>query len=132
MDEAVKEILSNYKKIAIVGLSPKEDRPSFRVAKYMKESGFEICGVRPAISSILDSKVFEKLEDVDYPLEIVNIFRASNFVPAIVDQVIKLGAKVLWLQEGVTHPDAEQRAREAGIAVISNLCIKKEYARLFT
>lgn len=125
------EILGKYKKIAVVGLSPEESRPSYGVTAYMIRQGYDIVGVRPGgLKEILGRPVYEKLQDVPGPLEIVDVFRASEHVPAIVKDAIRLKAKAIWLQEGVTHPEAEEEARQAGLAVVSNKCILKEHRKL--
>lgn len=129
-DSQIRELLTQYRSIAVVGLSPKADRPSHGVTRYLISQGYEICGIRPGGAKILDRPVYGSLTEVPGPLEIVDVFRSSDAVPEIVDQVIALGAKVLWLQEGVTSPEAEARARAAGIWVISDRCILKEHRRL--
>lgn len=127
----IPEILRTYKKIAVIGLSPDESRPSNGVTRYMIAHGYEIVGVRPGgMKEILGRPVYEKLQDVPGPLEIVDVFRASEFIPEIVKDVIRLKAKVLWLQEGISNPTAEEEARKAGIHVISNRCILKEHRKL--
>ena len=130
-DKIIKEVLSNYKKIAVVGLSPQPARPSFGVTEYMMNHGYEICGVRPGgLKDIMGRPVYEKLSDVPGPLEIVDVFRANEFIPSVVDEVLRSDAKVLWLQLGITHPIAEERARSAGLTVISDRCILVEHRRL--
>jgi len=133
-DQEIKQILDDHKTIAVVGLSPQNSRPSYRVAEYMQNHGYQICGVRPGgVQEILNSPCFESLTDVHGTYEIVDVFRASEHIPQVVDQVLavkdKLGIKVLWLQLGIEHPEAEKKAQEAGLKVISNKCIKIEYAR---
>jgi predicted CoA-binding protein len=129
--EEIKKVLTTFKKIAVVGLSPDPERPSFGVSQYMQDQGYEIIPVRPpAGTEILGVKSVGRLSDVPGPLEIVDVFRNSDAVPEIVDEAIKLKAKVLWLQEGVSHPASEAKARAAGIRVFSNLCILKEHVRL--
>lgn len=123
-----KEILTKYKKIAVVGLSPDPMRPSHSVTNYMIRHGYEIVGVRPGDKEILGRPCYASLKEVPGPLEIVNVFRAPEHVPAIVDEAIALKAKVLWLQEGVVHPQAEEKARKAGLVVVSDRCILKEHA----
>lgn len=128
---SIKEALSKYKKVAVVGISPKPDRPSFRVSKYLKDMGFNVIGVRPNSDSIEGIPVVNSLLDLKGDqIEIVDVFRASENVPFIVDEAIAIEAKVLWLQEGVSHPEAEQKAREAGLFVVSDICILKEHKKL--
>ncbi|MGE3973759.1 MAG: CoA-binding protein [Bdellovibrionales bacterium] len=130
-DSEIKKVLTQYKNIAVVGLSPQADRPSYDVTEYMIHAGYNICGVRPGgIKSILNRPCFESLADVTEPFEIVNVFRASDAIPGVVDEVLKTKAKVLWLQLGITHPEAEEKARKAGLIVISNKCILVEHRRL--
>jgi predicted CoA-binding protein len=119
-----------YKKIAVVGLSPDPSRPSYGVSNYMQEHGYEITPVRPGGEVVLGKKSVDTLSDVSGPLEIVDVFRKSDAVPEIVDEAIRLKAKVLWLQEGVTHHIAEEKARNAGLIVISDRCILKEHHKL--
>ena len=129
-DAEIKEVLTRYKKIAVVGLSPDESRPSFGVSQYMMKHGYEITGVRPAQKEIMGRPCYASLKDVPAPLEIVDVFRASDAIPAVVDECIPLKPKVLWLQLGITHPEAEEKARKAGIIVISDKCILVEHRRL--
>ena len=129
-DIEIKEIFEKYKKIAVIGLSPNSSRPSFGVTKYLVNAGFDVVGVRPGIREVMGLKVYESLTAVPQPIEIVDVFRNSEFVPQIVDEAIRVKAKVLWLQEGVTHPEAEEKARAAGLKVISDRCILKEHRRL--
>jgi len=123
----IPEILSSYRTIAVVGLSSSPWRPSFAVTEYMQSQGYEIIPVNPNESEVLGHKSHKRLEDIEVPVEIVNVFRRPQFVPEIAASAIALGAKVLWLQEGVGHPDAERRAREAGLEVVSNRCLLKEH-----
>ncbi|MCC6276486.1 MAG: CoA-binding protein [Oligoflexia bacterium] len=130
LDQQIIEALTKYKRIAVVGLSPDPDRPSFGVSQYMQSQGYKITPVRPGGEVILGEKAVESLSEVSQPVEIVDVFRKSDAVSPIVDEAIKCKAKVLWLQEGVSHPEAEERARKAGLMVFSDLCILKEHARL--
>lgn len=129
-DQQIKDVLTKYKKIAVVGLSPDPARPSFGVSRYMQEHGYEITPIRPGGETILGVRAVEALKDLQPPVEIVDVFRASDAVPEIVDAAIAVKAKVLWLQEGVIHPVAEEKARKAGLIVFSDLCILKEHHRL--
>lgn len=130
-DSEIKKILENYRNIAVMGLSPQAGRPSHGVTRYMIQQGYNIVGVRPGgIKEVLGRPMYERLADVKENYEIVDVFRANEFIPQVVDEVLKTKAKVLWLQEGITHPEAEERARRAGFTVISNLCILKEHIRL--
>jgi hypothetical protein len=126
-----KEILEKYKRIAVVGLSNNTWRASYGVSRFMQTVGYEITPVNPNETEVLGHKAYATLDDVPSPLEIVNIFRRSEFVPEIVDAAIRRGAKVIWMQEGVIHEEAAQRARDAGIEVIMDRCILKEQMKSF-
>lgn len=131
MKDEIFEILDKYKRIHVIGLSPKEDRDSYRVAKYMDKAGYSIVGIRPGIDRIGNWPCYHSVGDVPEDIEILDVFRASEHIPAIVDEAIDKKVKVLWLQLGVSHPEAEQKAKDAGITVISNHCIKIEHAERF-
>jgi predicted CoA-binding protein len=132
-DHEIKKILETYKTISVIGLSPQADRPSHDVTEYMIHQGYKIFGVRPGgIKTILGRPCFEKLIDVNEPYDIVNVFRAPEFIPEVVDEVLKTKAKVLWLQLGITHPEAEAKAKKAGLQVVSNRCILVEHRRLIS
>lgn len=124
------EILKKYRTIAVVGLSPNRARPSYGVSEYMKRSGYRIIPVNPGHSEILGEKSYRTLDDVPEPIEIVNVFRRSEYVPEIADTAIRKGAKVLWLQEGVWHDEAAEKARAAGLEVVMDTCILKEHRKL--
>ena len=120
----VRKVLA-LKTIAVVGLSPKEDRPSFRVAKYLLEHGYDIVPVRPAGEEILGLKVYESLRSVVRPVDIVDVFRRSEDCEEIAREAVAIGAKVLWLQEDVFNPAAKKIAEDAGLWVVMDTCIKK-------
>lgn len=122
------EILKKYNKIAIIGISPKPHRASYKVAMYLKSNGYDVVGIRPGIDDIEGIKVYPHLEDVPGGLEIVDVFRAIEHIPKATDFAIKCGAKVLWLQLELSHPESEERARKAGLEVVSNKCTKIEHA----
>ncbi len=132
-DEELKEMLKHYKTVAVVGISPKEDRPSFRVAAYLQSKGYRIIPVRPDGDTILAEKVYPNLMEIPKEIEIdvVDIFRKSEEVPPIVEEAIRRGAKIVWMQEGVIHQKAGEEAERAGLKVVMDRCIKKEYQRLF-
>ncbi len=125
--DPVTEILRQAKVIAVVGLSSRRHRPSFGVAQYLQQSGYKIIPVNPNESEVLGVKCYSRLEDVPKPVDIVDIFRRSEFVPAIVESAIAIGAKAVWMQEGVMHDDAAERARQAGMVVVMDACILKEH-----
>jgi predicted CoA-binding protein len=125
----IETILKQFKTIAVVGLSPNPDRPSHRVTAYMQQAGYRIVPVRPGGGEILGEKVYETLSDIPFPVEIVDVFRKSDAVGPIAEKAIQIGAKVLWLQEGVTNQAAEQLCKDAGMEVVSDLCILKEHRK---
>jgi predicted CoA-binding protein len=132
-DEELKETLSNFKTIAVVGISPREDRPSYIVASYLKTKGYQIIPVRPDGEEILGEKVYPSLSEIpkEIGVDIVDIFRRSEDVPPIVEEAIQRGTKVVWMQEGVIHKEAGEKAEKAGLKVVMDRCIKKEHQRLF-
>lgn len=126
----ISEILHSARTIAVVGLSGKRFRPSFGVAEYMKKAGYRIIPVNPQLSEVLGEKCYPDLDSVPEPIDIVDIFRRSEFVPEIVEAAIRKGAKAIWMQEGVVHEDAARKAEEAGITVVMDRCILKDHRRL--
>jgi len=126
-----KEILERYKRIAVVGLSSNTWRASYGVSRFMQTVGYEITPVNPNETAVLGQKSYSTLDEVPAPVEIVNIFRRPEFVPEIVDAAIRRGARVVWMQEGVIHEEAAQRARAAGIEVVMDRCILKEQMKNF-
>jgi len=131
-DEEIRNVLSRCKTIAVVGISPKEDRPSYTVASYLKSKGYRIIPVRPDGETILGEKVYHSLQEIprEVNIDIVDIFRRSEDVPPVVEEAIHRGAKVVWMQEGVIHPEAGASAERAGLQVVMDRCIKKEHQRL--
>ena len=128
----IQELLQTSKTIAVVGLSPKRMRPSYGVSKYMQQHGYRILPVNPgqAGAEILGERVYSSLEEIPEPVDIVNIFRDSSAVPEIVESAIRIGARAVWMQEGVTHEQAALRAEAAGLFAVSDLCILKEHHKL--
>ena len=129
-DTEVRDLLQRYRRIAVVGLSDKPDRPSHGVAAYLQRAGYAITPVNPMIDEALGVRAVDSLSEVEQPIEIVDVFRRSEDVPPVVEAAIAAGAKVLWLQLGIVNETAAQRAREAGMTVIQDLCLKVEHARL--
>ena len=131
-DGDLKDILTSCKTVAVVGISPKEDRPSYIVASYLKSKGYRMIPVRPDGDTILGEKVYPNLMEIPKEIEVdvVDIFRRSEDVPPIVDEAIQRGAKVVWMQEGVVHKEAGAKAEKAGLKVVMDCCMKKEYQRL--
>lgn len=138
-DNQIRDLLENGNRIAVVGLSPVAGRPSYGVTRYMISHGYEIYGVRPASPpEILGRPCVESLQDLKEEVDIIDVFRNSDALPGLVDEIevwmkdkpIDRRPKALWLQEGVTHPEAEAKAEKLGLKVVSNKCILKEHARL--
>ena len=126
----VSEILASARTIAVVGLSHKRFRPSHGVAEYLKRAGYRIIPVNPRETEVLGERSYPDLDAVEEAIDIVDIFRRSEFVPEIVEAAIRKGAKLIWMQEGVVHEEAAGRAREAGLAVVMDRCILKDHRRL--
>ncbi len=131
-DEELKDTLSHCKTVAVVGISPKEDRPSYIVASYLKSKGFRIIPVRPDGEEILEEKVYHRLSEIPKKIgvDVVDIFRRSEDVPPIVEEAIQRGVKVVWMQEGVIHKEAGEKAEKAGLKVVMDRCMKKEHQQL--
>lgn len=127
----LRRILDDYKRVAIVGLSADWSRPSNFAAKYLLDHGFEVIPVNPKYDEILGQKCYADLEDIPVAVDIVDLFQRVEHVPPFVDQAIKIGAKVVWMQLGIVHEEAAQKARLAGLEVVMDRCMKIEYARLF-
>ena len=129
-DQQKIQLLTNAQTIAVVGLSPQTNRPSNRVAKAMQEFSYKIVPVRPAIDSVLGEQAYDSIPAIPFPVDIVNVFRASRYVAGIVQQCIECGIPAIWLQEGVRDDRAAQVAVNAGISIVMDLCIYKEFIRL--
>ena len=131
-DEEIKDTLRHFKTVAVIGISPKGDRPSYIVASYLKSKGYQIIPVRPDGEEILGEKVYHSLSEIPKKIgvDVVDIFRRSEDVPPIVEEAIQRGAKVVWMQEGVIHKEAGIRAEKAGLKVVMDRCMKKEHQRL--
>ena len=131
-ENEIKKILSSSKTIAVVGISPKEDRPSYGVASYLQSKGYRIIPVRPDGEEILGEKVYPTLSEIpnEINVEVVDIFRKSEEVPPVVEEAIRRGAKVVWMQEGVIHKEAGEKAEKAGLKVVMDRCMKKDHQRL--
>lgn len=126
----IEQILKKCKVIAIVGLSSNKDKPSYGVASYLQERGYRIIPVNPKEDSILGERCYPSLSTVDDSVDIVDIFRRSEDVAAVVDEAIEKAVGVIWMQEGVVDEASAQRARRAGLEVVMDKCIKKEHQRL--
>jgi predicted CoA-binding protein len=124
----IDRLLKESKVIAVVGLSPKPERPSYSVAAFLQSSGFRIIPVNPGQKEILGEKVYASLLEIPEQVDIVDVFRAADAVPEIVDQAIKIKAKALWLQLGIVHNEAADKAEKAGLTVVQNKCLSIELA----
>jgi uncharacterized protein len=123
------EVLQNARTIAVVGLSGKRYRPSYGVAEYLQRSGYRIIPVNPAETEVLGEKCYPNLDSIPDEVDVVDIFRRSEFVPEIVEAAIRKGVKVVWMQEGVIHEEAARRARAAGLTVVMDHCILKDHRK---
>lgn len=130
-NDRIHEALTKFHNITVVGLSSKTERPSHGVSAYMQQQGYRIIPVNPNEFEVLGEPSYPSLLDVPEPVEIVNVFRRSEFVSEIVDQAIQIKARMIWMQEGVSDTQAAERAREAGLEVVEDRCILKEHAKRF-
>ncbi len=128
--EAICKLLREVHSVAVVGLSPNTARPSFRVAQALQGFGYRIIPVRPLVSEVLGEKAYPDLESLPEVPDIVDVFRAPEHVPGIVESCIKLGVKNLWLQDGVVHEEAVLRAQQAGITVVMDRCMYRDHVQL--
>jgi uncharacterized protein len=128
-NDAIADILKNYKTIAVVGLSSNPRRPSFTVTQYMQSVCYRIIPVNPNETEVLGEKSYPRLEDIpkSQPIEIVDIFRRSENIPPVVDSAIAVGAKVIWMQQGIENQNAAAKARAAGLFVVEDACILIEH-----
>jgi len=126
----IAELLEKSHTIAVVGLSSRRARPSYGVSEYMQAAGYRIIPVNPREIEVLGEKTYPDLDSVPEPVDIVDIFRRSEFVPEIVEAAIRIGAKAVWMQEGVLHPEAAAKARAVGLTVVMDRCILKEHRKL--
>lgn len=143
-DDALRALLKRVKTIAVVGLSPQPARPSYRVAQAMQRYGYRIVPVRPLVDAVLGEKAYASLADIPFAVDLVNVFRAAEHVPAIVEQCLALHSMQrpfstlhhlpagIWIQEGIVAEAAAQHAQAGGMTVVMNRCILKDYVRLFT
>ena len=129
--EKLKRILLVSRTIAVVGLSTQWHRPSYFAAKYMQEHGYRVIPVNPTADSIMGEKSYKSLRDIPEKVDIVDCFRRSAEIPAIAEDAIAIGAKVLWMQLGVTNAEARKRAEAAGLEVVEDHCVKIEHGRFF-
>ncbi len=127
--ERITELLKTAKTIAVVGLTDSPLRPSYGVSHYMLSQGYRIIPVNPNINEWMGEKAYRSLLEVPEKIDIVNVFRRSDAVPEVVQQAIQIKAPAIWMQEGVIHAEAAEKARQAGIFVVMDLCILKEHRK---
>lgn len=130
--DEIGELLKRTKTIAVVGLSDSPLRPSYGVSAYMQGQGYKIIPVNPSIKGSLGEKAVASLADVEEKIDMVDVFRRSEFVPELVDEAIRLKVPAIWLQEDVIHEEAAEKARKAGIFVVMDKCVLKEHRRRFS
>jgi uncharacterized protein len=133
MDDSdkLRRLLRSSRTIAVVGLSAQWHRPSYFAAKYLQEHGYRVIPVNPTYPEILGEKSYKRLADIPERIDVVDCFRKSSEIPAIADEAIAIGAKVLWMQLGVESPEARRKAEAAGLEVVENRCMKIEHGRFF-
>jgi predicted CoA-binding protein len=130
-DDEIIEILRPPKTIAVVGISDKPERDSYGVAKYLQDQLYRVIPVNPMLQRVLNRPCYPSLRDIPERVDIVDIFRRSEAVPEIVDEAIAMGAKVVWMQLGVVHEAAAEKAKQAGLKAVMYRCIKRDHSRLF-
>ncbi len=131
-DAEIRALLQRVKTIAVVGLSPKPGRPSFGVSQAMQRFGYRIVPVRPAVDAVLGEKAYASLADIPFPVDLVNVFRAAEHIPQAVEECLAIRAPALWVQEGIVDDEAAEKARSAGLTVVMDRCIYKDYMALMT
>lgn len=129
LDE-IRSLLGRVRTIAVVGLSPRTERPSHRIARRLKEWGYRVIPVRPAVQEVLGERAYARLSEIPEKPDLVDVFRSADEVGAIIDDCIALGIHAIWLQEGIINEPAAQRARDAGMFVVMDRCISVDYRRL--
>jgi predicted CoA-binding protein len=128
--EKIKEMLRECRKIAVVGLSPKESRDSNKVARYLMEQGYEIIPVNPGQKEILGKTCYRSLKDIPFQVDMADLFLNPTRVPPVIDQAIEIGVNTVWMQLGVIHDEAALKAKESGIQVVMDRCIMVEHEKL--
>jgi len=129
-DKVMKEILLSAKTVASFGLSSSNEKESYWIVSYLKEQGYRIIPVNPTATEILGEKVYPNLESIPEKVDVVQVFRKSEDVPPVVESAIKIGAKVVWMQEGIVNEEAAQKARDAGLQVVMDACMRATHRRL--
>jgi len=126
----VAAVLNDYRVVAVVGLSGNPERSSYQVAQYLQNHGYRIIPVNPGCRQVLGEPCYPSLKDIPFPVEVVDIFRNVEAIPAIVDEAIAAGAKAVWMQLGLEEPGSARKARKAGLKVVMNRCMKMEHIAL--
>jgi predicted CoA-binding protein len=126
----IPELLQTARTIAVVGLSSRRTRPSHGVSEYLQSAGYHIVPVNPHETQVLGEKAYPDLDSIPTRVDIVDIFRRPEYVPEVVDAAIRLGAKAIWMQEGIVHEEAAAKARAAGLTVVMDRCILKEHRKM--
>ena len=129
-EKEMKEILLSSKTVAAVGLSSNRAKESFGIVQYLKDQGYKIIPVNPSANEIMGEKAYPDLSSIPESVDVVQVFRKPEDVPPVVDEAIKIGAKVVWMQEGVVNEEAAQKAREAGLKVVMDACMRSAHRRL--
>jgi predicted CoA-binding protein len=129
-DQMMKDILLTTKTIASVGLSSNQEKESYWIVSYLKDQGYRVIPVNPTADEILGEKAYPDLESVPEKIDVVQVFRKPEDVPPVVDSAIKIGAKVVWMQEGIVNEEAAQKARAAGLRVVMDACMRVTHRRL--
>jgi predicted CoA-binding protein len=124
------KILTEYRTVAVVGASSNPDRPSYRVLKYLSEHGFKVIPINPNSAEVLGMQCYPDLTTIPIQVEVVDIFRSPSDLMPTVDEAIKIGAKAVWMQEGIINEEAASKARQAGLMIVMDKCMKKEHLRL--
>ena len=130
MMESIPDLFRSVRTIAVVGLSSRRTRPSYGVSEYLQSAGYRVIPVNPGETEVLGERAYPDLDSVPEKVDVVDIFRRSEFVPEIVEAAIRIGAAAIWMQEGVIHEEAAERARQAGLFVVMDRCILKEHRRV--
>ena len=131
MTDEIDRILKESVTVAVVGMSPRPDRPSHYVAKYLLDNGYDVIPVNPLVDEVSGLRSYPELRSIPKHVDLVDIFRRSNQVPPIVDEAIEIGSQFIWMQDGVVHEEAAAKARAAGVAVVMDNCTLREHSRRF-
>lgn len=129
-NERLRKMLESAEVIAVVGHSDKPHRTSYRIAQYLRDAGYRVYPVNPTVDQIDGEKSYASLADVPEPIDIVDVFRRSEYLEGVVDDAVEVGAKAVWAQQGVADEAAAQKAEEAGLDIVMDRCIKVDHARL--